>query len=374
MVMAMKKIVKRRTFEGRLFAAAFIASTSLATTSGQIRVREFPIVVAPGNQLSPSIDGKIVAWLNSRARPRGGESWLHGMDVYAKSLTSGRQMRLTIRPSAVAGPVISGEVIAWQDCRDCRQVQNPVGYTGSRIFAKNLATGREIVVARRSQDQFAPAVSGNILVWVDHLKRRWSVFGKNLATGREFQVARTRSMTPSPAISGNIVVWVDRKRGGQEVILGKNLRTGKTFQVAGPERSTVLSDPKISGNRVIWTSSHSLSNAVSIDSKELSSGKLFRAVTIASNRYNPEQGPDESISGPVIVWQAASHELSPSNPNFDIFAYDMSTGRRFHISQPGYSNEAPDISGRTLVWARARRSAGDWRYLSSHIRGASLSP
>ena len=361
--------VQMPAVQGGLCASILLTSSLLSPMGQPARARDFPVSFALGNQFSPSIDANTVVWLDGRPGQKQVVSGIHAANVYGKNLTSGRQYRITASPTAVGRPAISGDFVAWQDCREYRQVQDPVGYTGSRIFVRNLRSGRTFTVARQSQDQAAPAVSGRLLVWEDQLNGVWSIYGRDLVTGREFQVARTRVMISSPSISGNVIVWRDRERRGRDAILGKDVVTGKTFLVVRAQAHMDLSDPMISKNRVIWIRGDSTNNAISIEGKNLATGSSFEIVMIPSGRYNPELGPNQAISGTIVTWQVASRILSPSHPDYEVRAYDLSTHQHLRISRSGYSDESPSVSGRTLVWAQARRSVKDWHYLSSHIWG-----
>ncbi len=361
--------VQMRAVRSGLCACMLLAPGLLSPMAKRAQALDFPVLLAPGNQTFPSIDANTVVWLDGRPGQKQVVAGISATNVYGKNLISGRQYRITASPTAVGRPAISGEFVAWQDCRDCRQVQDPVGYTGSRIVVKNLRSGRTFTVAHHSQDQAAPVVSGGLLVWEDRLNGVWSIYGRDLVTGREFQVARTRVMISSPSISGNLIVWRDRERRGRDAILGKNVVTGKTFLVVRAQAHTVLSDPMISKNRVIWSSGDSTNNAVSIEGKNLATGASFQVVMIPSGQYNPEFGPNQAISGTIVTWQVTSRILSPSHPDYEVMAYDLSTHQHLRISRSGYSDESPSVSGRTLVWAQSRRNAKDWRYLSSHIWG-----
>jgi len=150
--------VQMRAVQSGLCASMLLASSFLSPRGQPARALDFPVSLAPGNQTSPSIDANTVVWLDGRPGHKQVVTGISATNVYGKNLISGRQYRITASPTAVGRPAISGDVIAWQDCRECRHVQDPVGYTGSRIFVKNLLSGRTFTVARQSQDQAAPAL------------------------------------------------------------------------------------------------------------------------------------------------------------------------------------------------------------------------
>src|SRR5688572_29132517 len=75
----------------------------------------------------------------------------------------------------------------------------------------------EFLVASPATNQFAPAVSGAIVVWSDQRNGGAVIRVRNLLSGVEFDVAAgrvdplaVRDTKLAPALSGNIAVWQNR--------------------------------------------------------------------------------------------------------------------------------------------------------------------
>ncbi len=128
------------------------------------------VTVAPRGLL-PAISGHLVIWLQpSTAKPRG--RWA-AADLYGKDVASGRTFAITTAGSVVVGaegslaiPAISGSTVVWADCRACYSTGRLPPFGNVRIYAKDLATGHESLVAPGAgREQWSPALSGYLVIW-----------------------------------------------------------------------------------------------------------------------------------------------------------------------------------------------------------------
>ena len=83
----------------------------------------------------------------------------------------------------------------------------------------------EFPVCLNTAKQWQPAISGNIVVWVDYRSKpdteaaigNGDVYGYDLSTGTEFPICIDPADQSDPAISGNVVVWQDFRHGNWDV-------------------------------------------------------------------------------------------------------------------------------------------------------------
>ena len=324
--------------------------------------REFS-VSARDNAWSPAISGKFVVWehLQPGGRLRN--------DIVGKDLMTGRTF-IVAAGTVANSPVISGRLVVWDDCRYCKVTRDAMGYYiihNVKIYGKDLVTGREFLIASPADATPSPAISGQIVVWQDICKGQPCIYGKNVATGREFVISRHRAAPSQVAISGRIVIWMDN-RNGVVGIYGKNLSTGQTFLIVpSKEVGANLRDPKISGHIVLWTDwdVDRADQPACIYARDLSTGHEFHVATIPYGHFNPQLGPSTALDGNLVVWDEVAH-LSSRAPNYDIYGKNLLAGPSFRITQDIHNQQAPAISGTTVVWEDSRRGG-------QYIYGAVLS-
>jgi beta propeller repeat protein len=197
----------------------------------------FPVCVAPGDQVLPSISDTLVVWEDHRAGNADIYGYVLGTPAPFGICTDLKQQR---RPRVDAGWVV------WQDDRNDNwdifgwRLGDPAG--GTAIDAGEF-------------DQTEPDVWGDNVVYTD----RWydgkdkDIRGYNRVADYVFKVCVDGSAQDHPAISGNTVVWRDARSattGGTD-IFGFDLETSSEFIVTtAPGDQT---EPAISGDLVLWT-------------------------------------------------------------------------------------------------------------------------
>ena len=198
-------------------------------------VREFPISRPGSNAQTPAISGKLVVWWQWRS-----VGYSRG-DIYGKDLATGRMFSVTTKGTVISAPAISGHTVVWQDCRSCTVSRDAMGYYifhNTKIYGKDISTGREFLVATPTTQHPSPAISGSIVIWQDRLNGRNGICGTDVRTGRQFFIASHctgQQYDALSAISGPLVVWVDGRQGGDS-IYGRDLRTGREI---GNARTTI---------------------------------------------------------------------------------------------------------------------------------------
>ena len=244
-----------------------------------------------------------------------------------------------------------------------------VTFHNTKIYGKDISTGREFLVATPASQHPAPAISGSIVIWQDRLNGRNGIRGTDLRTGRQFFIASHRAgqqYDTLSAIRGPLVVWVDGRQGG-ESIYGQDLRTGRAFPIVlSKQTHGHVQDPKISGHIVIWTdwNWNQARQPASIEARDVVSGRRFHVTTLPYGHFNPQQGPATALSGHTVVWEQAGN-LSSRTPNFDIYGKDLLTGQTFQITRDFHDQKEPAISGTTVVWQ-------DFRHDTPSVYGATF--
>lgn len=252
-------------------------------------------------------------------------------------------------------PAISGHIVVWWRWR------SNSGLTRGDIYGKSLATGHVFPITTSGTVIGAPAISGHTVVWEDcrscivtrdamgyYITHNVTIYGKNLSTGREYLIARPTSPQPSPTISGQIVIWHDR-RNGQDVVYGKDLTHGREFPIAN--RRCKLGAPAISGTLVVWLDGRT--GRPRICGIDVATGQEFTHA-ISSGRLDTLRGV--RFSDPTVIW--TNWNSDRANQPASIDGVDLSTGRAFHVTTIPYGHFNPQLgpatalSGHIVLWTQ----------------------
>jgi len=232
-------------------------------------------------------------------------------------------------------------------------------------------------------DQFNPAISGNIVTYTSLETGNANVFYYNLSNGTQTQVSYAPSPTedtlsdvsgntivyattapfPEPAIqgyviggtsnpitissagldeaatkpsiNGSVVAWEQSDPSYTFQIFADNLSTGTTVDVTPSVNATQNAyDPQVSGNLVAYCEVSSAGSQVIVANLET------LASTAVATGCSQLTGLD--FSGDSVVYGYLDTSTSETN----IGLYNLSTGTETSISPtPGYSYEDPHISG-----------------------------
>jgi beta propeller repeat protein len=126
---------------------------------------------------------------------------------------SGVETRLTTDPTNQVAPSISGNWVVYTDYRD----------RDADVWYVDILTGEERPVSTAVGDQFLTDISNGRIVYQDYSGADVKLF--DIATGTtENLTASAGSVSENPAISHDLVAWVDYRDGDPE-IYGLNLST-----------------------------------------------------------------------------------------------------------------------------------------------------
>jgi len=339
------------------------AARHAAAASG---VRRFTLPWTGRSQRAPSISGHRVVWAYAHAPYQ---------NLTATDLSTGRTTPVVTDGMAITAPFgppspsVGGQLVVWMDCRICstKTYADQMFPDGTRIYAHNLATGRTFPVARTSDTQTFAAVSNGWIVWTGQRARNSRhIYARDPATGRVSRLSPPSGDQTAPSISWPIVVWQelrDRTHGNWD-IAGTDLRTGQAVRVAvHPRGGDDIEDPLVSGNTVIWMHWHA-DRSLSIDGKDLATGRTFQVVRLRSDQVNPQLGVHAAIDRSLVAWDQARR--APYVPGeADIYVRDLATGRTLRLTDDGTDNAWPAVAGHVIIWEQ-------WSNGKGRIAGAVL--
>ena len=214
---------------------------------------EFPICTNLSEQRHPDVSGDIVVWQHLHhynIYHNNSSSSASRYDIHGYDLTTSTEFIICNNSSDQLYPAISGDVVVWQDARS--------GLDDWDIYGYNLTTSTDFIICNNSSDQLYPAISGDVVVWQDYRpykinssssSSRYDIHGYDLTTSTEFIICNNSSSQTAPAISGDIVVWVDERNGNYD-IYGYNLSSSTEFPIC--TQSFHQWRPAVSGDVVVW--------------------------------------------------------------------------------------------------------------------------
>ncbi|MFO0744209.1 MAG: hypothetical protein U1F43_00855 [Myxococcota bacterium] len=172
-----------------------------------------PLVVAPGVQKDPVLDGDRLVW----ADQRGGD-----FDLWTLTFANG----VAGQPVLLRGgagdqdqPAVSGSRVVWIG-RD----NAPYSPLEAEVYALDLRVANsERRLTTDAFEQTQPDVDGDKVVWADYslsvagqylpeadpLRNNADILGFDLATGLAFEVTRDPSKQLAPTIDGDVIAWLD---------------------------------------------------------------------------------------------------------------------------------------------------------------------
>jgi beta propeller repeat protein len=168
-------------------------------------------LISPGGvnvewRQSLDMSGEVVVWRDWFDSGEPGD--VGGVRTDQKLPTN--EFRVTYGGYAEDSPAISGDIVVFEKSGL---------YAGpfSDIYGYDLASGTEFDIAvdwAEGLRQFAPDISGDIVVWVEveelgGLGTDMDIQGYDLTTGSGFDICTEGSRQGNPSIDGNIVVWED---------------------------------------------------------------------------------------------------------------------------------------------------------------------
>jgi len=250
--------------------------------------------------------------------------------IKSKDLETGELDETFIGGGINTQPKIDGDIVVW--------AAGPFS-AGSRgpecigIFVKNIATGAEVTLRQysNSQSYSHPAVSGNKVVWLEHLD-----INKNIES--EWK------NTPYSICGADIT---DLNRPVYFTIAGHaGRRDPYPYEDYSEDFDGVIN---ISGDIVVYEAEGDIYGA---DISDLNNIKIF---TICSN---PARQYDPAISGNIVVW------TDERNDRGDIYGADISDTENIKelvIAKTSGSQHEPDIDGCLIVYSDGGTYGGQIR-------------
>jgi beta propeller repeat protein len=169
--------------------------------------------------------------------------------IRVNDLRSGAEFPISRDGALPAGaPSISGTTVVWAD----RVGDTPsTTWPEPHIYAYDLRTRRDFILAPVGGRQDEPRIDGPLVVWTDYRAdpEKGDIYAYDLSARREFPVVVDSAHQAQPDVWGRTVVWQDW-RSGEAQIYAAELTSGETWPLtAQPGR---YERPLIWGERVVW--------------------------------------------------------------------------------------------------------------------------
>ena len=237
-------------------------------------------------------------------------------------------------------PFIDQDTLVW--------MQDPDG-VNFNLIAYDLVNGTplaEIPVTPGDyytdyKNNIFPKISGNSIVWQDWSNGDWDIFLYDLTWGNETpeQIITGLEDQKNPAISGNYIVY-EYRSGPSSMIYLYNISNSTSVQIStGADEVT----PAIDGMNVVWQNATAkriiLYNITTGETRQIPPADL------PSDQTNPK------ISGNYIVWEDTRNRY----PVTDIYQFDIADGseRLLTPGSTGYKRK-PAVYGNRIVWGDSR--------------------
>jgi hypothetical protein len=158
---------------------------------------ESPVTEADGNQLTPVLSGRWIAW---NAFDEGGS-----YDIRAMDLSTGQEFLVAGGPGYQWQQAIDGDWIVWAT------YQGPVCALNLADSVSPSGPTAPIVIDDAGAD---PSISGDIIAWA-HLRGGdfWDIYAYSLSTGETLPVCVGQPYDRGyPKVGGDTIAWLDHRR------------------------------------------------------------------------------------------------------------------------------------------------------------------
>ena len=350
-----------------IFLTCLFFLFGLLTTDSVIAAeswKDFAVWPTTDDQEAPDIDGDIIVWQQFVEE-------YQDYDIYVADMNNPDDPLVLIigdandqMSPAVFAPFDSAQgedllhaerrrgIVVWQDYivsggsgdwdirgSDIADLQQPVMFAVSSIIGN---------------DEQAPAIHGNIVVWQDGEEGDYDIYGAditNLASPAEFSVADFDRDQRRPAIYRNTVVWQDSYYGDQDILAADIWMRNKPDEFAVSLTEFDQQRPAVWGDIVVWADNYfgdmdiyaaDLSTSLKAGISDPENPVEFAVASNEAEQMNPD------IDGNIVVWQ------DNRNGNWDIYGYNLTTRREFQITAESHDQTNPAISGNIVVWEDSR--------------------
>lgn len=235
--------------------------------------------------------------------------------------------------------------------------KNKLSWFPDSIFTYNFKTEATTLITTSVLGQEGVidtlAASQDWLSWDTHLENGngWQLFARNLKTGKEILVDRQEDTGynslrgPYTALSGNLLVWstvrinaAGEKKGTVMLIdLDKGIK-----KILAEDPSNFFGFVGIDHERVVWSKGQFDSNEVNVYMHDLATGKTTQ-LTDDDRSYQPQ------IRGEWVVWRHGFGQIGP------ISILNLKTGERMQLDAEGDFLRIGD--GLVLWWTYLKTNA-----------------
>jgi len=346
--------------------------------------KEFAVWPTTDDQEAPDIDGDIVVWQQFVEEYQNYDIYVADLSTTLKAGMNNPDDPLVViigdandqMSPAVFAPFDSaqGEDLHAERRRGIVVWQDYIFQGGSGdwdILAADLSTSLKAGDSERQQpvifavsnifgnDEQAPAIHGNIVVWQDGAEGDYNIFGADITNPEspaEFAVAGFERDQRRPAVYRNTVVWQDSYYGDQDILAADIWMRNKPADFGVSLAEFDQQRPAVWGDIVVWADNYF--GDMDIYAADISDPDNPIEFAITSNEAE-QTNPD--IDRNIVVWQ------DNRNGNWDIYGYNLTTRQEFQITDNPHDQTNPAISGpfdsaqgEDLLYAERRRGTVVW--------------
>jgi len=285
------------------------------------------------NHYFPDISGSWVTWIvdDKPDNPTSPSLWYYQVTVYNVGSPSELPRRIVYANWDALFPAIDGNFVVWEDYRnDPDKLANPKDFLSdnSDIYIYDIASNTSYALCTAPGPQFAPRISGNLVVWEDW---RDTVTPQADIYLYDLSVDTDGDGTPN---------WKDSDRPNPDPAEARLTGLSPETQFTSEEY------PDISGRRVVWMDLRrdvGLGTTVDIYLRDLD-GPTETAVAAdpAATRMQPR------IDGTKATWTDLRHGYG------DVYWMDVLTGAGGPVAGSGAEESLSDLSGDRLAYAKLR--------------------
>ena len=260
------------------------------------------------------------------------------------------------KPATQHNASIYENSVVWSDYRYNR--------TDCDIYVKDVKTGIDKYIYPTLGNQANPAIYGDVIVWQDDTFGNWQILGYKVPN-RHDPIAQdvyilyntsifyaTPTNQTNPSIYQDKIVWqqYNTTTGNWDIYLYDFLISGDAAMPEEKETTQITTNganhinPYVNGNYIVWQDNRN--GNWDIYAYDLSTGAEIPICTAAGDQTNP------SVYGDNFVWQ------DNRNGNWDIYMYDISTNVTKQITTNTFNQTKPTIYGDKIVWQDNRN--GNW--------------
>ncbi|MBI4631102.1 MAG: hypothetical protein HY740_05185 [Chloroflexi bacterium] len=282
------------------------------------RVTPLPVIVlaaSPNDQREPAVDGSTVVW----AEKINGRWQIIRYDVLKRA-----KQQITNDNVDHIHPAVSGNIVVWLE--------------NDQVASFNLATNTKTILGKAKQTA-KPKVDGTFVVWLGESAKSDPLYAPIILYDLKTQKSETlakNQFAKSPALSGNVVVWEDWRDGNGD-IYGYDVSAKQEFAIS--KAAEDQTSPAIAANTVVWIDNR---NTKSLGEVDLYGYDLKNKSEFQISVGRKDVIVDPRLSGTQVVWSS----------NVQVFAFDLKTNKLRALTSPGQRNIEPALSGNTVVWTR----------------------